>query len=98
MSFQEHKSIENIIKSLDKAKFSVPENFNFEEARRLFREPEVTPAEELDLKWEKPDEEGLVWSSLILAQAWSEYSGVLNPDYSGFWMVKDWFGCKWFSF
>jgi hypothetical protein len=28
--------------------------------RRLFKEPEVTPAEELDLKWEKPDEEGLV--------------------------------------
>ena len=48
---------------MDKAKFSVPENFNFEEARRLFREPEVTPAEELDLKWEKPDEEGLVSST-----------------------------------
>jgi len=32
----------------------------FEEARRLFREPEVTPGEELDFKWEKPDEEGLV--------------------------------------
>ena len=28
--------------------------------RRLFKEPDVTPAEDLDLKWEKPDEEGLV--------------------------------------
>ena len=58
--FQEHKDIETIIKNLDKSKYNVPENFNYEEARRLFREPEVTPAEELDLKWEKPDEEGLV--------------------------------------
>ncbi len=45
---------------MDKSKYNVPENFNYEEARRLFREPEVTPAEEIDLKWEKPDEEGLV--------------------------------------
>jgi hypothetical protein len=31
--FQEHKSIEGIIKNMDKSKFSVPENFAFEEAR-----------------------------------------------------------------
>ena len=29
-------------------------------SRRLFKEPEVTPASEVDLKWEKPDEEELV--------------------------------------
>merc|ERR1711953_1264462 len=29
-------------------------------ARRLFKEPEVTPADKIELKWEKPDEEGLV--------------------------------------
>ena len=57
---QEHKSIENIIKHIDKKKHTIPENWLFEEARRLFREPEVTPGEELDFKWEKPDEEGLV--------------------------------------
>ena len=29
-------------------------------SRRLFKTPDVTPASEIDLKWEKPDEEGLV--------------------------------------
>ena len=29
-------------------------------SRRLFKSPEVTPAGDLDLKWEKPDEEALV--------------------------------------
>ena len=28
--------------------------------RRLFKEPEVTPASDVELKWEKPDEEELV--------------------------------------
>ena len=28
--------------------------------RRLFKTPNVTPASEIDLQWEKPDEEGLV--------------------------------------
>jgi flap endonuclease-1 len=28
--------------------------------RRLFKEPEVTPADQVELKWEKPDEEGLI--------------------------------------
>lgn len=57
---QEHKSIENILKKLDKKKYTVPENWLFAEARRLFKEPEVTPGDDLDFKWEKPDEEGLV--------------------------------------
>ena len=57
---QEHKTIEEIIKKLDSKKHQVPEDWMFEEARRLFKEPEVTPGSEIELKWEKPDEEGLV--------------------------------------
>lgn len=57
---QDHKCIEEIIKNLDGKKFSPPENWLYSEARRLFKEPEVTPASEIELKWEKPDEEGLV--------------------------------------
>ena len=58
---QEHKTIEEIIKKVkgDK-KYTVPENWPFEEARRLFKEPEVTSAADLELKWEKPNEEELV--------------------------------------
>ncbi len=31
-----------------------------EHSRRLFKEPDVIPAADVDLKWEKPDEEGLI--------------------------------------
>ena len=57
---QKHKSIEKILENIDTKKFVVPENWVYEGARNLFIEPEVTPASEIELKWEKPDEEGLV--------------------------------------
>jgi len=55
-----HKNIETILENIDTKKYPPPENWMYKEARRLFKEPEVTKAEELDLKWEKPDEEGLI--------------------------------------
>ena len=54
------KKLRLVFKSLDKKKNPVPENWLYAEARRLFKEPEVTKAADVDLKWEKPDEEGLV--------------------------------------
>jgi len=57
---QEHKTIEEILKHVDTKKNTVPENWQYAEARRLFTEPEVTKGDEIELKWEKPDEEGLV--------------------------------------
>jgi len=57
---QEHKSIEKIIEAIDTKKFIVPENWVYEGARELFKKPEVTLASDIDLKWEKPDVEGLV--------------------------------------
>jgi len=57
---KKYKNIETILENLDKTKYPPPENWMFQEARRLFKEPEVTPASEVDLKWEKPDEEELV--------------------------------------
>ncbi|ORZ35340.1 flap endonuclease 1 [Catenaria anguillulae PL171] len=56
---KKHGSIEEVIKHLDK-KYAVPEDWPFEEARRLFKEPEVADPEEVELKWSDPDEEGLV--------------------------------------
>ena len=32
----------------------------FEDARRLFKTPDVIPASELDLRWDRPDKEALV--------------------------------------
>ena len=59
-AMQEHRSIEKVIENLDKKKYTVPENWMFAEARRLFTNPDVTPGEEFEFKWEKPDVEGLV--------------------------------------
>merc|ERR1712012_333498 len=57
---QEHKSIEKIIEHLDGKKNTIPENWNYKKARELFHNPEVTPAKDIELKWENPDEEKLV--------------------------------------
>jgi len=57
---RKHGSIEEVLANLEGTKYTAPENWMFTEARRLFKAPDVTPAEECDLKWEKPDEEGLV--------------------------------------
>ncbi|XP_031841885.1 flap structure-specific endonuclease 1 [Nomia melanderi] len=55
-----HRSLEKIVENLDTKKFSVPENWNYKQARLLFQEPEVTNPDEIDIKWSDPDEEGLV--------------------------------------
>ncbi|XP_066946347.1 flap endonuclease 1 [Macrobrachium rosenbergii] len=55
-----HKSIDKILQTLDKKKYPPPQEWPFEEARRLFVEPEVKDPKEIELKWTEPDEEGLV--------------------------------------
>jgi flap endonuclease-1 len=59
---KEHKTIENVIASLDRDKFPIPEMLatRLDEVRALFKTPEVTPAEQLDLTARAPDREGLV--------------------------------------
>lgn len=57
---KQHKTIDEILKHLDSKKYTVPEDWMFKEARRLFQEPEVADPEELELKWAEPDEEGLI--------------------------------------
>ncbi|KAH9599590.1 XPG N-terminal [Trypanosoma melophagium] len=57
---KKHGSIEALMASLDTEKHPVPEGFDFKEARRFFLNPEVTPAEEIDIQFREPDEEGLI--------------------------------------
>jgi len=57
---KKYGDIETILGNLDTTKYPPPENWMFTEARRLFKTPDVTPAEEIELKWDKPDEEALV--------------------------------------
>lgn len=56
----QYKNIETILKNIDQEKYPPPENWNFEQARQLFIKPEVANAAEIEIKWNDPDEEGLV--------------------------------------
>ncbi|XP_032524084.2 flap endonuclease 1 [Danaus plexippus] len=57
---KQHRSIEQVLHNIDTKKYSPPENWEYENARRLFQQPEVTEAKDVELKWSDPDEEGLV--------------------------------------
>ncbi|CAN6658855.1 flap endonuclease 1 [Trichomonascus vanleenenianus] len=59
---KEYKSLEKIVEHLraKEGKIKVPEDWPFEEVRKLFSNPEVTPAKDIDIKWGEPDVEGLV--------------------------------------
>lgn len=46
---QKNRTIEDTLSSLDKKKFSPPENWPFEDARRLFIEPEVADPEKIEV-------------------------------------------------
>lgn len=55
-----YKNIETILKNIDTKKYPVPENFNYQRARELFKTPDVIDPKTIELKWKDPDEEGLV--------------------------------------
>lgn len=61
---REHKNIETILANLDTEKYKVPENWEFAEARELFKRPNVISAADEELvkmiRWEQPDVEGIV--------------------------------------
>jgi flap endonuclease-1 len=60
-----HRSLEGVLAQLRKKhtaeqlKDMLPDPFPFEEARRLFREPEVIDVSQCSFKWGEPDVEGL---------------------------------------
>ncbi|XP_065367422.1 flap endonuclease 1 [Calliphora vicina] len=55
-----YRDIETILEHIDRKKYTVPENWNYEVARQLFITPDVQDPTEFDFKWTEPDEEGLV--------------------------------------
>jgi flap endonuclease-1 len=70
---REHHNIENIIEALKAkgAKIQIPEDWPFEEVRKLFHSPESLPADAVELKWNEPDVEGLV-EFLVREKGFSE--------------------------
>eukprot|EP00761_Pharyngomonas_kirbyi_P003065 gb/GECH01003069.1/.p1 GENE.gb/GECH01003069.1/~~gb/GECH01003069.1/.p1 ORF type:complete len:377 (+),score=125.07 gb/GECH01003069.1/:1-1131(+) len=57
---KKHKSIENVLQHIKGKHYVVPEHFPFEGARKLFKDPEVTPSKDIELKWSDPDTEGVI--------------------------------------
>ncbi|XP_039251996.2 flap endonuclease 1-like [Styela clava] len=57
---KQHKTIEDILGNIDKKKYTVPEDWAFAQARSLFIEPDVSPCDDIELKWKEPDEEKLI--------------------------------------
>ncbi|KAG6397709.1 hypothetical protein SASPL_143879 [Salvia splendens] len=56
---RQHGSIENILENINKERYQIPEEWPYQEARMLFKEPSVLTNDD-DLKWSSPDEEGLI--------------------------------------
>jgi flap endonuclease-1 len=48
-----HKCLENIVEHLDSKKYSIPEDWNYKEARVLFMEPEIRDPDEIDVRFFK---------------------------------------------
>ncbi|KAJ4364297.1 Elongation of fatty acids protein 2 [Ascochyta clinopodiicola] len=60
---RDHKDLEGVVEHIkNNTKLTIPEDWPFADARTLFLEPDVRPADapECDFKWEAPDIEGLV--------------------------------------
>ncbi len=60
---KQHGTIEKILENIDMEKYKIPEDWPFQEARKLFHIPEVLALEDpavQAIQWESPDEEGLV--------------------------------------
>ncbi|KAL3620721.1 Elongation of fatty acids protein 2 [Castilleja foliolosa] len=58
---RQHGSIENILENISKERYQIRDDWPYQEARKLFKEPSVfTDDDQLELKWSPPDEEGLI--------------------------------------
>jgi flap endonuclease-1 len=60
---REHKTLENVVAHIKKTdKYTLPEDWPYQDARLLFLEPDVRKADdpECDFKWDAPDVDGLV--------------------------------------
>jgi len=55
-----HGTIEEALKFIDRTKYPVPENWQYQEARELFRNANVFDDANFEFKWTEPDIEGLI--------------------------------------
>lgn len=73
---RDHGSLENVVSFIQKdtkKRYTIPDDWPYQDARELFLHPDVRPPEhpECDFKWEAPDVEGLV-QFLVTEKGFSE--------------------------
>jgi len=73
---REHGTLEKVVEHIEKdpkKKYTIPEDWPYQEARELFFHPDVRDAndEACDFKWENPDIEGLV-NFLVIEKGFNE--------------------------
>ncbi|XP_019168663.1 PREDICTED: flap endonuclease 1 isoform X2 [Ipomoea nil] len=58
---RQHGSLESILENINKERYQIPDEWPYQEARRLFKEPLVlTGDDQPEIKWVAPDEEALI--------------------------------------
>jgi len=66
-----HGSIEKVVATLDQAKIPPPDEWRIQEARQLFKSPEVVDTSAVQLTWGTPNYEGL-WVFLVTKHSFNE--------------------------
>ncbi|KAJ3700690.1 hypothetical protein LUZ61_004395 [Rhynchospora tenuis] len=56
---RQYGCIETMLENINKERYQIPEDWPYQEARRLFKDPNVS-LDVPELKWSPPDEEGIV--------------------------------------
>lgn len=57
---RDHHDIETVLKKIDTSKYTIPHDWNYATARKLFISPAITNTENVELKWSAPNEDGIV--------------------------------------
>ncbi|KAF6000872.1 Elongation of fatty acids protein 2 [Cyanidiococcus yangmingshanensis] len=59
---KQHGRIEEVLEFLERSNYTIPEDFDYQGARELFKHPQTIDAAKIEpmLEWRSPDEEGLV--------------------------------------
>ena len=83
---RDHKNIEKVLEKIDKEKYPVPENWMFKEARELFIHPDVIDPATIDLKWNEPNEEGIV-EYMVKEKGFKLVSDLISEYYPNFYII-----------
>lgn len=57
---KKHRDLAKVVPELRQSKCVVPDEYPVERLREMFFKPEVTPSKDIELKWPKPDEKGIL--------------------------------------